>query len=135
MSILWQNYYCLVPGKAWRVCKIILFSNRAPVLDYTSSIGQNGSLQIMRAHLILSFLFLYMILLVSFSLFIRITIIIHSWYLKLWISSLLTGPDAVKFIIGHSDMACVFCTPDKLEIVSSSNLLFLLAWLRIYLTQ
>lgn len=25
------------------------------------------------------------------------------------------GPDAVKFIISHAEIACVFCTPDKLE--------------------
>ncbi|KAH7285771.1 hypothetical protein KP509_33G045300 [Ceratopteris richardii] len=25
------------------------------------------------------------------------------------------GPDAVKYIIGHAEMPCVFCTPDKLQ--------------------
>eukprot|EP00250_Pteridium_aquilinum_P015835 c22787_g1_i1 orf=379-2475(+) len=29
------------------------------------------------------------------------------------------GPDAVKYIIGHAEMTCVFCTPDKLETLLS----------------
>ena len=148
-------------------------TNRALALGCTPSIVQNGSLQSMHVHLILSSLFLCMIHLVSYC-FLNIVIVvlggefeIHSsfslfpqmtslnprrrywctqghlgksrktWgYLSFWgyiilyilvpqlINLILAGPDAVKFIIDHSDMTCVFCTADKLEIVSSSNFWF-----------